>query len=152
MKTIYRISFPLMSILLAFGVFAAKMVPPGIVPIHVVFSSKAYWDGPSKSCLPREKGGCCHIWLDGMEPGPGEISGELVLFNGKIFQLSFSRSKGLKNETYLKYFTDGKFTLDGPVTFDPNVLSKLEIDEKYVIPPGTYSVTANGDLLTIIFK
>jgi hypothetical protein len=152
MKTIYRTSLFLTGILLAVGVSAAKFVPPGIIPIHIVFSAKAYWDGPTKSCLPRDKGGCCHIWIEGMEPGPGEIIGELILIKGNIFQLTVSKVKGIKAETYNSNFSNGKFNLDGTMTFDPNILSKFGIDTKYFVPPGIYSVTTNGDMLTIIFK
>jgi hypothetical protein len=152
MKTMYRISALLVSLLLAVNVIAVKAIPGSIFPIHVVFSAKSYWDGPSKSCLPREKGGCCHLWLEGMEPGPGEISGELVMLRGKIIQLTVSRVKGMNNETYLKYFSDGKFTLEGPITFEPNVLTRLGIEGYYVVPAGTYPFTSNGDVITITFK
>jgi hypothetical protein len=152
MKTIYRTLFCVLSFFLANSVFSENFIPPMMRQIHVVFSAKAYWDGITKSCLPREKGGCCHIWTERMEPGPGEISGEMILVRGGIFQLTVSRDKGMDKETYVKYFSDGKFILDGPVTFDPDVLSKLGVDGRYVVPSGTYPFTANGDLLTITFK
>ncbi|MCX6304227.1 MAG: hypothetical protein NT040_04605 [Bacteroidetes bacterium] len=152
MKTINRLALLFISMFFAFSIVAAKAIPPGMLGVHVVFSAKAYWDGPSKSCIPREKGGCCHIWAEGMEPGPGEIFGEMVVLNDKIIRMTVSRGRGMTNETYGKYFSDGKFHLDGPMTFDPNVLSRLGIEGKYMIPPGTYPCTANGDMLTIIFK
>ena len=152
MKTIYRTSVFLVGFLLTIPVFSTTIVPPGIIPIHVVFSARAYWDGPSKSCLPREKGGCCHIWIEGMVPGPGEIFGDLVLERGNIFQLTVSRGKGMDKETQLKYFSDGTFNLEGIITFDPAVLSKLGISGNYVVPASKYPVSANGDMLTITFK
>jgi hypothetical protein len=152
MKTIYRTTVLLMSVFLAITVFSAKFIPASVIPIHVVISSKAYWDGPTKSCLPRVKGGCCHIWIEGMVSGQGEISGEMDLLKGNIFQLTVSKDKGMNNETYLKYFSDEKFILDGPITFDPGVLKKLGIDGNYVVSSGTYPVTTNGELLTITFN
>ena len=106
MKTNYRAAFLLMGLLLAISGFSTKLTPTLMLPVHIVFSAKSYWDGATKSCLPREKGGCCHIWLEGMEPGPGEISGEMVLVKNKIIQLTVSRGKGLNRETWLKYFSD----------------------------------------------
>lgn len=122
------------------------------LPIHVVFSAKAYWDGPSKSCIPREKGGCCHIWLGDMQPGAGEFVADIVLMKDKVIQATVSRGKGMNKETFLKYFSDGKFNLDGPITFDPAVLGRLGLDAGYVIPPGAYPVTTNGDQMTITFR
>jgi len=152
MKTNYRAAFLLMGLLLAISGFSTKLTPTLMLPVHIVFSAKSYWDGATKSCLPREKGGCCHIWLEGMEPGPGEISGEMVLVKNKIIQLTVSRGKGMNRETWLKYFSDGKFNLDGPLTFDPAVLSRLGADPDCTVPQGAYPVAANGDLLTITFK
>jgi len=74
------------------------------------------------------------------------------LVKGTIIQLSASRGKGMNKETYMKYFSDGKFNLDGPMTFDPKVLSQLGIGSDYVVPSGTYPVTINGDMLTVTFK
>ncbi|MEI7896386.1 MAG: hypothetical protein WCJ26_05085 [bacterium] len=152
MKTIYRTSVLFLFVLLGINASAANLFPARMLSVHVAVSAKAYWDGQTKSCLPREKGGCCHIWLEGMNPGPGEISGELVFVNGNTFQLTVSRGKGMTNETYLKYFSEGKFNQDGPVTFDPAVLSKLGIEASYVIPSGSYPATISGDLVTITFR
>jgi hypothetical protein len=152
MKATYRISVLLMSMLFTVSVFSAKAVSPMLFSIHVVFSARSYWDGPTKSCIPREKGGCCHIWKDGMIPGPGEISGEMVLLKDRSIQFTVSRGKGMTNETYLKYFSGGRFALDGPITFDPSVLSGLGVDLNYEVPPGNYPYSANGDLVTITFK
>ena len=152
MKAVYSTSVLLMSMFLATGVFAAKFTPPGIVPIHIVFSGKAYWDGATKSCLPRERGGCCHIWVDALAPGTGEIFGEMAPVSGNILQLTVSKSKGMGPDTYMKYFSDGKFTVDGSITFDPNVLSKLGVNVNLVVPAGSYPFILKGDLLIITFN
>ncbi len=123
-----------------------------MLQIHVVFSAKAYWDGPTKSCIPREKGGCCHIWVEGMEPGPGEMAGEMTMVRDKTCQFTVSRSKGMNTEHRMNCFSDGKFNLDGPLTFDPDLLKKLGFDENFTVPAGTYPVTFSGDILTITFK
>jgi hypothetical protein len=141
-----------MSLMCAVSAFSANTVSPMLFSIHVVFSARSYWDGPSKSCIPREKGGCCHIWKDGMIPGSGEISGEMVVLKDKVIQFTVSRGKGMNSETFLKYFSGGRFTLDGPITFEPGVLSRLGIDGNYEVPPGTYPYSSNGDLVTITFK
>lgn len=152
MKTFYRTPVLLVSLLWAVSAFSANAVSPVFFSIHVVFSSKSYWDGPSKSCIPREKGGCCHIWADGMIAGPGEISGEMVVLKDRIIQFTVSRGKGMNTETYQKYFSGGRFTLDGPITFEPAVLSKLGLDPSYSVPAGSYPVSSNGDLVTVTFR
>jgi hypothetical protein len=87
-----------------------------------------------------------------MEPGAGEITAEIVLVKDKIIQATVSRGKGMTKETFMRYFSEGKFNLDGPITFDPAVLSRLGIDAGYVVPPGAYPVNTNGDQMTIIFR
>ncbi|MFZ4520528.1 MAG: hypothetical protein ACOYNC_02415 [Bacteroidales bacterium] len=151
MKTCFRAVIILMSIMVSLNLMAVKP-PSGMLALHVVVSAKSYWDGPSKSCIPREKGGCCHIWVDGMEPGPGEISGEMVVLRDKVIQFTVSRGKGMNNETYRNVFNGGSFTLEGPVTFDPKVLSGLGLDVSYSIPAGRYPYAVNGDRLTIMFR
>jgi hypothetical protein len=152
MKAIYRNSLILVAALFTLSAVATKVITAGMLPIHVVFSAKAYWDGPSKSCIPREKGGCCHIWMDGMEPGPGDIPGEMTMSRGNSLQLAVSRGKGMNNESWRKYIADGKFILDGPITFDPEVLSRLGAEKGVVVPAGSYPVTSNGDQLIITFQ
>jgi hypothetical protein len=152
MKTINRTSVLLLSLFLALNVIAAKSVPGSMFLIHVVISTKSYWDGPTKSCLPREKGGCCHIWIEGMEPGPGGISGEMALGKGNVIKLTVSRNTGMTDDTYKKCFAEGKFILDGPITFEPGILTRLRADANYIIPAGTYPITINGDLITITFN
>ena len=152
MKTTFKSIALLLSLVFTTGVFSATSHAVMKLPVHVVFSAKAYWDGPSKSCIPREKGGCCHIWLDGMEPGAGEITADIVLVKDKIIQATVSRGKGMTKETFMRYFSEGKFNIDGPITFDPAVLSRLCIDAGYVVPTGAYPVNTNGDQMTIIFR
>ena len=152
MKTICHTSVLLISLLLAVNGYSEKVTPPLMRSIHIVFSAKAYWDGTTKSCTPREKGGCCHIWTERMVPGPGEIVGEMVLLKDKIILMTVSRSKGMNNETWRKYFSEGKFNFDGPITFDPEVLLNLGIDRNYILPASDYPYAVNGDNLTITFK
>jgi hypothetical protein len=151
MKTVKYILILVAGILFGGNVPAAGL-PSGMLSVHVAVSAKAYWDGATKSCIPREKGGCCHIWVEAMEPGPGEICGDMALIRGNIFQLSFSRGKGLNNDTWQRYFADGKFLADGPITFDPAVLMQLGLPGGYVIPSGSYPVAVNGDQIVITFK
>lgn len=87
-----------------------------------------------------------------MLTGPGEISGEVAAVKGKVIQLTVSRGKGMNQETYKNYFANGQFNLDGPITFDPDILSRLGVDGRYVVPSGTYPFTVSGDLITITFK
>jgi hypothetical protein len=152
MKTIIRTSFLLSVLLVALSTYAVKVIPPGIIPFHVVITSKAYWDGPTKSCLPREKGGCCHIWFDGMTPGPGEIHGEITQLDGRTLQMTIYRKKGLRDDTWQEYFRDGKFMLDGYLTFDPEILSKLGLPKSFQLPPGNYPYSMKGDQVTVIFR
>ena len=152
MKTMRFLSALLICLLLAGFVKNSDATPPGLFGVHVVISSKSYWDGPSQSCLPREHGGCCHIWIDGMVPGPGEISGEIEILRGKELKFTVSRAKGVSAELYRQYFSGGKFTLDGPVTFESRVLEKLGLDPNFVLAPGVYPVSVRGDDLIVTFK
>ena len=121
-----------------------------LLGIHIVISSKAYWDGATQSCVPRERGGCCHIWTDKLI-GPGQIAGDFEKANG-ILILSISGTKALDKATFDKFFQNGKFILDGPLTFSPEVLSKLELQGNYTIPAGSYAYNISGDLITVTFK
>jgi hypothetical protein len=131
--------------------FVSQASSPSIINLHVVFSSKAYWDGPSQSCIPREKGGCCHIWLDNL-PGPGQIIGELSAQDSKLLTLTISRSKGVDRATFEEVFSRGNFSMNGDVTFSPEVLKKLSLPPYYSIPAGEYRVTISGDIITVYFK
>jgi hypothetical protein len=124
---------------------------PALFGIHVVITSKAYWDGPSKSCLPREKGGCCHMWTDNM-PGPGQIVGELSNAPASGLQLKISQTKGIDKETFMNHFRNGRFDIRGPITFEPEVLSKLGLSANFTVAQGEYPYTVNGDEITIRFK
>jgi hypothetical protein len=152
MKTLKNCFVLLMALLPGLPVFSGALVSPPKLPLHIVFSSKAYWDNASKSCIPREKGGCCHIWIEGMVPGSGEIAGDLVITAGNSLQFTFTRRKGMNNETSRPYLIGGQFVLDGPVTFEPEVLSRLGAERNLIIPAGTYPVAQNGDTITVTFK
>lgn len=139
-------------ILTALTATASLTPAPPAAFIHVVISSKSYWDGPTKSCLPREKGGCCHLWIEGMVPGPGEIGGDLLPAGGRTLQLVVKLQKGLKNDVWQSGFRDNTYTLDGAITFEPEVLARLGLDRNFTIPAGTYPCSTSGDLATITFR
>ncbi len=139
-----------MSLFLAFNFITANAAPHGVLGIHVVFSAKAYWDGQTKSCCPREKGGCCHIWLDRFV-GPGQITGTMETSGGNLI-FTASKSKGMQPETYGQLFNAGKFILDGPMTFSSEVLSKLGLRSDFILPAGAYSCSFNGDDIVITLK
>lgn len=141
----------MMSLFLAVQVIASKAAPRGLFGIHIVLSAKAYWDGEKKSCVPREKGGCCHIWTDNVL-GPGDMAGELENPGNGSLILTISKSKGMLPETYNQYFRTGKLVLDGTMTFAPEVLSKLNLRRDFTVPGGAYSCTFNGDLIVVTLK
>ncbi len=151
MKTISKIFAIFLSMFLAFNVMAVNTTPCGIFNIHVVMSAKSYWDGASKSCLPREKGGCCHIWFD-RAIGPGQMGGNLEMDANLLFTFTTSKSKGMQPETFDQLFRGGKFILDGPLTFSQEVLSKLGLKNDFTIPGGAYPCSFNGDDIIITFK
>lgn len=141
-----------LAILFVSGIVSGSQASsPFIINIHVVFSSKAYWDGASQSCLPREKGGCCHIWADNF-PGPGQIIGELAAEGPRLLTFTISRSKGIDRETFNEVFSRGKFSMNGEVSFSPEVLKKLSLPPSYAVPTGDYRFTVAGDIITVYFN
>ena len=140
-----------MSLFMVFHIITVNAAPKGIIGIHVIFSSKAYWDGVTKSCLPRDKGGCCHVWVD-HAVGPGQIIGTLEnAGNGKLI-FTTSKAAGMQPETFTQLFIGDKFVLEGTLTFSSEVLSKLGLKSDFTIPGGTYPFTTNGDSITIPIK
>jgi len=127
---------------------ASNVSPVGI---GVSLSSKAYWDGPTQSCLPREKGFCLHIAINLM-PVHGQIFGTIEQKEGKTLELTVSRNKGIDKETFYELFKAGKFIADGPITFSTDVLEKLKLPASYSIPAGEYPFSIEGDRITIYFK
>ena len=151
MKTTVKLSVIMKSIFVSVCFTFAKAAPHGLFGINVAISAKAYWDGQTKSCLPREKGGCCHIWVDG-PVGPGDKFGSLENPGNGSLVYTVSKRKGMLPETNKQYFGSGKFFIDGPITFSPDVLSKLSLKSDFSIPGGAYLCTFNGDEIIIIFK
>ena len=53
-----------------------SMTAPNPLGVSIVFVSKAYWDGGTKSCLDRERGCCIHI-VFGTNLSEGQIMGDM---------------------------------------------------------------------------
>jgi hypothetical protein len=125
---------------------------PSPLGIGIDFSSKAYWDGPSQSCLPREKGCCFHISFDFKVLAPGHIYGTLETRQNNELAFSFSKKGGLLPETWKELVRNGYFVLDGDGTFSEDLLKKLGLPANFKLSEGKYSYTENGDIATVIFK
>jgi len=119
--------------------------------IDVVFSSKAYWDGPTQSCLPRDKGCCLHFSFKVLVLD-NQIFGDLSNNNGKGVKLTFSRNIGIQKETLTELTKTGKFYIDGEGTLSEELLKALKLPLSYKITPGYYPYQENGDLITVFFK
>jgi hypothetical protein len=119
--------------------------------IEIIFSSKAYWDGTTKSCLPRDKGCCLHISLD-VPLLDHQIFGDLTNYEGKGVKFTFSKKSGIQQETLAELTKTGKFYLDGDGTLSEELLKTLRLPLSYKISPGYYPYQENGDIITIIFK
>jgi len=125
---------------------------PSPIGIGIDFSSKAYWDGPSKSCLPRDKGCCFHISIDLDVLAPGHINGTLETRQNGEIAFSFSKRGGILPETWKELVKNGYFILDGNGTFSEEVLKKLGLPPSFKLSEGKYSYSENGDFVTVIFK
>lgn len=117
--------------------------------IEVTFSSKAYWDGPTKSCMPREKGCCFHISFATVLDG--QMGGDLTN-NSSGLAFKISKTKGITPGVYKEFFSTGKFHLEGEGTFSEEILQKLGLPRGYVLKEGYYSIKEEGDNLTVYFK
>jgi hypothetical protein len=152
MKTIKLFTVLILSIVIVSRIsFATSAYSPSFLGISIIMTSKAYWDGPTKSCLPRDKGFCCHIAFNTM-PGHGQISGTLEVNESNILVLSVSKPAGLDRETYNEYFSKDKFILDGDLTFSQEVLNKLRLPAGFTISSGEYPYTTAGETIRIYFK
>jgi hypothetical protein len=122
--------------------------------ISIDFSSKAYWDGPSHSCLPREKGCCFHIEFgsSGTLLAPGQIIGTMDIKQNKEIVFSFSKKGGIRSETIKELLNGGYFILDGEGTFSEEILKKLGLPANFKLSEGKYPYTESGDFVTVIFK
>jgi hypothetical protein len=119
--------------------------------IEVIFVSKAYWDGPSKSCLDREKGCCVHIKIN-LPLLDNQISGDLTNYEEQGLKFSFSKKSGIKQETLNDLIKTGKFYLDGEGTLSEELLKTLKLSSTFKIAPGYYNYKENGDIMTVFFK
>jgi hypothetical protein len=119
--------------------------------IEVIFSSKAYWDGTTKSCLPRDKGCCIHISIN-VPLFEHQISGDLTNYEGQGVKLSFSKKSGIQKETLTELTKTGKFYLDGEGTLSEELLKTLKLPLSFKISPGYYPYQETGDLITVFFK
>jgi hypothetical protein len=119
--------------------------------IEIDFSTKAYWDGQTKSCLQREKGFCLHISI-GVDKPTGNMIGSLNYspIDGLIF--TFNKKTGVISSTFNEFFMGGFFIMDGDGTFSDELLLKLGLPRGYRIPAGKYPYFENGGIVTIVFK
>jgi len=151
MKKILIISGFVIAIL--FGSFqksnAVCSAPSGII---IDFSSKAYWDGPSQSCLPRDKGCCFHISVSIGILSPGIIHGTLDQSRDGALTFSFSKSTGVLSSTLMDFCKRGMFVLDGTGTFSDEILKKLGLPSGFKLPSGQYPYVENGDVVTVTLK
>jgi hypothetical protein len=121
--------------------------------ISISFSTRSYWDGTTKSCLPRARGWCLHFELDSKNPvSEGAIRGEVSNLSTTGLTLTFSKKTGITAETFAKYFRNGKFFLDGEGSMAEEIARKLELSPTYTIPEGNYTYKEAGDTITIFFN
>ncbi|MCX6246651.1 MAG: hypothetical protein NTW10_02855 [Bacteroidetes bacterium] len=153
MKKILFVSGLILVILTAsFKESFAVCFSPALISIE--FSSKAYWDGPSKSCLPRDNGCCFHISFGGSDSpvSPGKIIGSLDIRPKNEIVFTFSIKAGILPGTSKEFLKGGYFILDGEGTFSEEILAKLGLPASFRLSPGRYPYTENGDVVTVIFK
>jgi hypothetical protein len=125
---------------------------PSPIGIGIDFSTKAYWDGPSKSCLQREKGCCFHISIEFNVLAPGHINGTIETRQNGEVAFSFSKRGGILPETWKELVRNGYFILDGDGTFSEELLKKLGLPANFKLNSGAYPYTENGEIVTVIFK
>lgn len=119
--------------------------------IEIIFVSKAYWDGTTRSCLDREKGCCLHISVK-VPILDNQIFGDLTTYEGQGVKLSFSKKNGIRQETLIELTRTGKFYLDGEGTLSEELLKALKLPITYKILPGYYPYQENGDIITVFFN
>ena len=119
--------------------------------IEILFVSKAYWDGTTRSCLDREKGCCLHISLK-VPVLDHQIFGDLTINEGQGVKLSFSKKNGISQETFFNLTRNGKFYIDGEGTLSEDLLKALKLPLSYKILPGYYPYQENGDIITVFFN
>jgi hypothetical protein len=151
-KVLFLISLSILVAAAFNGAIAENPAPSPLLGIKVSFSTKAYWDGSTGSCMPRPRGWCLHIEIEVLTSVPdGIISGELSNLSTTGFTFSFNRKTGITNETFSRYFTKGKVYVDGQITISEEVAKKLGLPPSYTIAEGTYGYTETRDVVTITF-
>lgn len=118
---------------------------------EIVFSAKAYWDGQTKSCLPREKGCCFHISFNAIIL-EGQMIGEMTYTATDGLVFTFNKRTGITPQTFKELFGSGKFVLDGTGTLSDEIIRMLRLPVNYTIPAGNYGFRTSGDMISITFK
>jgi hypothetical protein len=143
--------FLILAVIMIIGINARATNIASYSDIEIIFVSKAYWDGSSKSCLDREKGCCLHISfripiLDNM------IVGDLTQDDELGVKFTFSKTRDIKSETLKGLTSSGKFYMEGEGTLSEDVLKALKLPRNYTIRPGYYEYKESGDMITVFFK
>lgn len=136
-----------------FGKTHANQATANVSPAKFifVFASKAYWDGQTQSCVPRDRGCCIHIGFS-TQPIDGQITGEMNYSASSGIVFKFSKSSGITPKTLHDLVKDGKFYLDGKGTFSEEVIKILGLPLSYSIPAGYYPCSVEGDIVTVTLK
>jgi hypothetical protein len=119
--------------------------------IEVVFVSKAYWDGQTKSCLSRDHGCCIHISFR-IPVLENQIIGDLNYNDVQGLTYTVSKSTGILPVTMNTLIKGGKFYFDGEGTFSEEILKSLNLPPDFKIKPGYYPVDDVNGKLIIRFK
>ena len=152
-KFLLLVSLSLLMIISTMKTMAETPSSASFLGISISFSTRSYWDGTTKSCLPRTRGWCLHIELDAKAPvNEGAIIGEINNLTTTGLTLTFNKKTGVTQEIFSKFFKNGKFILDGVGTMDEEVARKLGLPPSYTISEGVYNYNETGDLVTITFK
>jgi hypothetical protein len=152
-KTAILIGISFFMIALSLKSPAEKPSMASFLGISISFSTHSYWDGESKSCLPRAKGWCLHFEMDAKAPATdGAIRGEVSNTATMGLSLSFNKKTGITPDMFSKLFRNGRFFLEGEVTMPEDLARKLELPTSFTIPEGYYNYKENGDIVTLFFR
>jgi hypothetical protein len=121
------------------------------VGIGIDFCTKAYWDGQTKSCQPREHGFCLHITIE-VVILQGHMIGSINNTQADGLTFTFSKKTGILQSTFDELFKGGYFVMDGEGTLSDDLLQKLGLKEGYRIPAGKYPFYENDGVVTIKFR
>jgi len=150
LKIMKKIAFILMLFVIVVSNYTVKATTLAS-QIEIIFVSKAYWDGTTRSCLDREKGCCIHISLK-VPVLDNQIFGDLTNYEGQGIKLTFSKKSGIRQETFAELTKTGKFYMDGEGTLSEDLLKSLKLPLSYKISPGYYNYQENGDNITVFFS